>query len=786
MANDKAPKPHPPRKTKRINKRKLLSSLLLLMLVGVLAVLVAFAAVALPAFDPQQLTGANTTLLYDQEGNVFASLHGVENRFNVSIEQVPPELLQAFLATEDRDFYNHHGVNPRGIARAVLNNFQSGDMTGQGASTITQQLARTSFLTADKNWERKVKEMFLAFKIEATYSKEEILEMYLNKIYFGSGAYGVQAASNTFFGKDVSELTLPEASMLAGLVQSPNNFNPFANFDAARARQKLVLNSMVDSGYITPEQSSQAYDTPLDLTNAETSDVHYGFYKDAVIDEAVQILANLKGYENSDAAIYNSGLRIYTSLNSDLQTYAEQYFTKASNFPAGIKNGPPVQVGMAIVDNNNGEIKAIMGGREYLQQRGFNRATSAYRQPGSAIKPLTVYSPALEMGKMPYAMLNDAPVSYTSSSGVWKPQNYDGQYRGMITMRTAVQYSINTYAVQMLDILGVRYGFDMGRSLGLPLVDSPGTNDLGLAPLALGGLTKGVTPVQMAAAYATFGNTGIYNQPHFITRIENLSGLTIYESNSNPQRVISPETSWLMNSMLQTVVSSGTGTKAKVPNIPTAGKTGTTEELTDVWFCGVTPNYAAAVWMGFDNQEHKMVNVAGGGAPALMFKALMQKAHQSVETGSWTMPDSIEKVTVCAQSGLLPGPFCPSVTEYALKGSSPVEHCTSHQNIVICKDSGRIATEFCPNTMVITRVQTGEEGENNPPIPSETCPLHTSPPPTGLSDNTIKVCTDPRHNGRLFRANPGGCPQNNVFEIVLRPGETLPPCPLEDHQVKNQ
>ncbi len=652
-------------------------------------------------------------------------------------------------------------------------------MTGQGASTITQQLARSSFLTTDKKWERKIKEMFLSFKIEATYSKDEIMEMYLNKIYFGAGAYGVQAASHTYFGKDVGQLTLPEASMLAGLVQSPSYYNPFSNMESAKARQKQVLNSMAASGYIDTQQSDQAFDTPIVLVKKQQTATSHGFYTDAVIDEAASILSQKQEYAGSDSVIYTAGLRIHTNLDPDLQDYAEEYFQKAANFPSGIKNGPQVQVGMALIDSSNGAVLAIMGGREYEQARGFNRATSAYRQPGSSIKPLTVYSPALEQGYMPYTSINDAPISYNTASGVWKPANYDGVYRGFITMRTAVKYSVNTYAVQMEDKLGTRYGFDMGRALGLSLIDSPGTNDLNLAALGLGGLTKGVTPVQMAGAYAAFSNGGIFHPPHFINRIENMSGVTIYEYQAKSQRVMSSETAWLMNNMLQTVVDSGTGTRAKVANVPTAGKTGTSEEMTDIWFCGVTPRYSAAIWMGFDEQKYKMVNAAGGGAPALMFKAMMQKAHQGVSAGSWPMPSGVTQVTVCSQSGKQPGHLCPAVTEYSLKSKSPTEVCTTSHTINICQDSGLRATQYCPHTIAISSVS-GGDGHPAAAIPTETCPLHISEVPSGPSTNTVKICTDPRNKGQLYKAKPG-CNKKYVYEIVLPAGQKLPSCPLSDH-----
>ncbi|MEA4927026.1 MAG: transglycosylase domain-containing protein [Syntrophomonadaceae bacterium] len=786
MANAKGPRS----KRKLLSRIKWRSVINWLLIIGLLSFLgiSSYVAATLPAFDPQQLTGANSTLLYDEDGKVFSSLHAGENRTEVTLEKVPPVLIQAFVATEDKEFYNHHGVNYKGIARAVLRNFQARDMTGQGASTITQQLARSAFLTADKNYLRKLKEVVMAYRIEFSYSKEEILEMYLNKIYFGAGAYGVQAASNTYFGKDVSQLTLPESALLAGLVQSPNNYNPFIDLDKAKARQKQVLNAMADSGFINEASAAQAYDVQLQLAKSQSSNTQYGFYVDAVIDEAAQILSGVKGYEeDGDSAVYKSGLNIYTTINAPLQAYAEEYFKNSANFPANNKAGQPAQAGMAIVENASGEIKAIMGGRQYLQQRGFNRATNAYRQPGSAIKPLTVYSPALEQGLMPFNVLNDSRISYKTSSGTWSPENYDNNYRGLITMRTAVQYSVNTIAVQTEEKVGVRNGFDMGNALGLDLVDTPGTNDLNLASMALGGLTKGVTPVQMATAYASLGNTGIYNSPHFISKIVDSRGVIIYQYKPNAKRVMTEQTSWLMNNMLQTVVTSGTGTNARIANVPTAGKTGTSEDMTDIWFCGITPVYSGAVWMGYDDQKYKMVNVYGGGLPAQMWRSMMQKAHQGIKAGSWPMPGSIVQVQVCNKSGKLHSDSCPAdsiITEFCVKGYEPTETCPGHQNVVLCKQTGKLATRSCPET----EAKTFLIGTNN--IPTETCDAHPGFSLPGLLKNTVKICTDPRHNGQLYRANiaglfqKGGCPDKYISEIVLPSGETLPLCPLENHQIK--
>ncbi|HWQ89901.1 MAG TPA: PBP1A family penicillin-binding protein, partial [Desulfitobacteriaceae bacterium] len=624
-------------KFKLTNKKILdiiLWSIFLMVLAGVISVLGLFgyAAIGMPAFDTEKLYGSNNTILYAENEEVLASLHAGENRTDVKLAKVPAQLVDAFIATEDREFYQHHGINILGIVRAGFINIKSGDLTAQGASTITQQLVRITYLSSDKKVLRKLREIMMAFELERNYSKDEILAMYMNKVYFGAGAYGVQAASNTYFDKDVSQLNLAESALIAGLVQSPNNYNPFLNPDKALERRKIVLESMVSSGYLDEAAAKEASDTPLQLVNTPPANTQYGYFKDAVIEEAIQVLAGIPGYEDSENAVYTAGLKIYTTINPTLQAYAEEYCQNADNFPPGVIDGQKVQVAMALLEHESGAVKAVIGGREYLKARGFNRATNAYRQPGSAIKPITVYTTALEKGISPYTKLNDAPISYQGASGTWTPKNYDGRYRGYISMQTAIKYSINTYAVQLMDKVGVRSGFETGKAMGLSLVDGPGENDLNLASLALGGLTKGVTPLQMAGAYCTFGNTGMYNKPHFIEKIVDSKGVAIYKFPHDPQRVMTEETATLMNNMLRDVVLSGTGTSAKVPGVPTAGKTGTTEDLTDIWFCGVTPLYSCAVWIGYDNQSNKMVNVAGGGYPALMFKAMMQNAHQSDNT----------------------------------------------------------------------------------------------------------------------------------------------------------
>lgn len=776
--------------------KKVLSVVVWLALLGTgaLAGIFLYTAVNMPDYDPQQLSGAKTTFIYDDKQQVVFRLHAEENRTEVTLDKVPQDLKNAFIATEDQDFYKHHGINFKGILRALVYNIASKDLTGQGASTITQQLARNAFLSFDKQLERKIKEVILAFKLESNYSKDEIFKMYLNIINFGAGSYGVQAAANTYFGKDVSELTLAESALLAGLPQSPNGYNPYQYYDRAKARQRMVLNNMVKCGYIEQSIADDAFAAPLEFKNTGNTNKEYGYFVDAVIEEAMDIFETKKMSKDSNDLIYRSGLKIYTTMDAPLQSYAEELYANPANFPAENKGGQTLQSAMAVINHSNGQVKAVIGGRSYDQRRGFNRATMAYRQPGSSIKPITVYSTALENGIMPYYVLDDSPVSFKSGGKVWSPQNYDGKYRGLITMRTAVQYSINTYAVQMLDKVGIRSGFDSAKAFGLEPLDTPGANDLALAPLSLGGLTKGATPLQMAGAYATLGNRGIYIKPHFITRIEDAQGVEIYNYKPVQNRAVSDQTAWLMGNMLRTVVTSGTGTNAQVPGVFTAGKTGTSEEYKDSWFCGYTSGYAVAVWMGYD-QKQTMSQIYGGGFPAKLFRAVLIKAHSKHNPPMKGMPGNIVQVSVCSKSGLLPSENCPPeqiITEYSRADSVPEETCNMHEYLYICPESGKLAGKYCPNPQMIPVVKAAENSATPDKVPTEKCDIHTEFTLQSLLNNEVYVCLDPRHGGELVRANipgpleTGGCPYEYLEKVVIHPSQKLPYCNLDDHQLKHK
>ncbi len=706
------------------------------------------AAYDLPQWDPDQLMGSNTSTIFDENDDEIASLHSEENRTQVKLDGVSSDLINAFIATEDTDFYSHHGVNFKGIARALYTNILSGDPTGQGASTITQQLARNAFLTQEKSWNRKLQEVLLAFKLESTYSKDEILTFYINKIYFGAGAYGVQAAAQTYFGKNAGELDLAESALIAGLAQSPSAYNPFEHYDLAKKRQRIVLDRMATCQFITQSAADKAFKEELYFSENQmaSSGYSYGFYNDAVINEAIDILS--ADYDNPEQLIYRGGLKIYTCMDPDLQSHAQRIYANDDNFPYD-----EMESSMTLVDVSTGEMKALMGGRNYTQIRGFNRAVSSHRQPGSSIKPITVYSPALEQGKMPFYVLEDKEISIDLGDSKWEPKNYDGQYRGKISMRTAVQYSINTFAVQLCRETGVQNGFSMAQSMGISLVDQ----DRSLAPMALGGLTEGTNTREMAGAYATLGNGGLYISPHTIRSIVDASGETLYENDDKAVPVMAESSAWLMTSMMQTVVESGTGTKAKIAGIQVAGKTGTTEDLRDAWFCATTPAYACSVWMGFDTPE-PMDNVFGGDYPAILCRSMLEKAYE-LEGGlkEWSRPGGIVEVEVCPVTGKIAGPTCAKVKEYCVSQFSPKGTCdgkhdgSNGSTVKICKKSGKLANQYCPD------VEIWSINDPSHLIPKDTCTVHNADNSGKKTDAKIPVrvvTKDPAYPGKMFLATP--------------------------------
>ncbi|MHB8172703.1 MAG: transglycosylase domain-containing protein [Thermincolia bacterium] len=565
-------------------------------------------------------TDINTTI-YDAHGRVLTVLHAEKNREPVPFNQIPDHLKKAFLAVEDLRFYDHRGFDIKAIARAAWVNYQEG-AKAEGASTITQQLVRDSFLSQEKTVQRKMKELIIAVELEKRFPKNDIFEHYLNRIYLGHGAYGVQAAARIYFGKDIARLTLGESAMLAGLPRNPGYYSPYRDNQRATERRNLVLSLMVQNGLITSEQSRQARQEELKLAGLPSAGIYqYPYFVDYVLNQAVD------KYKLTDGELYRGGLKIYTTLEPKVQKAAEDVFARKDIFPPS----PPdqlVQSAVAVVDYRSGQIRALVGGRGYQTRRGFNRATQMARQPGSTMKPLVAYGPALEAGLKPSHILVDEPVSY----GKYRPQNSDGRFRGAITMKAALKYSVNIYAVKLLNLVGVEKGFEFARNLGLPLTEM----DRGLA-LALGGLYKGVSPLEMAAAYGAFANGGMYREPIVITSITNFNGIEIKGPPQTARQVMNGETAQIMTDMLKEVVNSGTGIEAQLDQWPVAGKTGTVQlpDLSqfkglkgnkDAWFVGYTPDLVAAVWLGYDHTDpgHYLKGVYGGTYPAIIWREVMR------------------------------------------------------------------------------------------------------------------------------------------------------------------
>lgn len=562
------------------------------------------------------------SVVYDNRGQVLAVLHAEKNRTPVAFEQIPKVVKDAFLAVEDVRFYQHQGVDLRAIGRAVVANYHSGNYA-EGASTITQQLVRISLLTPEKKIQRKVREMAIARELEHRYTKDEIFNMYLNRLYFGHGAYGIQAAAQVYFGKSVEQVTLSEAALLAGLAKNPNGYSPYRHPERAKERRNTVLQQMWRWGLIGEVDYQKTKDQPVHLAGLHQNAYLHPYFVDYVLEEI------LKNYDITEEELYRGGLRIYTSMDAKVQQALEQSFANGGNFPPA-QPDQLVQSAMVVMDAQTGLVKGLIGGRSYQARRGFNRAVDLARQPGSAIKPVVVYAPALVTGYTPDYVLKDEPIDFEGYS----PQNSDGRYRGDITMATALQYSINTYAVKMLQQLGIDTGYNFAVKLGLPLVPQ----DKGLA-LALGGLRKGVAPLHMAAAFAPFANGGIYHQPQVITKITNFQGVNFHGAPPKSQQVMSPDQAQSMTEMLTHVVQAGTGQLAAIPGLPVAGKTGTTQlpDLPafrgvsgnkDAWFVGYSGSLVGAVWLGYDQTDanHYLQGVYGGTFPAQIWQKVMQKA----------------------------------------------------------------------------------------------------------------------------------------------------------------
>lgn len=572
--------------------------------------------------DVSNVRPSASSQIYDVHGNLITTVHSTENRLPVPLKDVPKDLQNAFVATEDSRFYSHHGIDPVGILRAVwVNLVHSG--VSEGGSTITQQLARNAFLSQDRTFKRKISEALLALKIEQHYTKDEILEMYMNQIYFGQGAYGVQSAAHVYFGKDASQLTLAQAALIAGLPQSPNYYSPFNDLEASKKRQAVVLGQMVKYGYITQEQADQARQSDLGLV-AKQEQTHEKSNASYFINYVIAQVSEKYG----DDAIYKDGLKIYTTLDMDAQNAA---VAAMQNLPTMYtdQNGLHQPQGAIVAMNpHNGYIVAMVGGRG---DDAFNRASQAERQPGSAMKPF-VYLAAIQSGKTPGSIVDDSPVDFNG----WRPQNYERNFEGNITYRYALQHSRNVPAVKIADEVGMSKIIDLAKKMGITTLTDEDNN----LSTALGGLTHGVSPLEMAEAYGVLANGGVKVQPTAIIKIVDRNGQVVEENSIQEKRVVEEKDAAIITDMLESVISGGTGGNAAIGR-PAAGKTGTTDDEKDAWFVGYTPDLVAAVWIG-DDYGSETLGITGGSTPAVMWGQFMANALANTPASDFSVPASAQ------------------------------------------------------------------------------------------------------------------------------------------------
>ena len=709
------------------------------------------------------------TFLYDDAGNQIRKLAAPDsNRLPVTLEQIPVDLQHAVVAIEDERFYEHNGIDVKGILRAGMKALTTGDFS-EGASTITQQLLKnnvftnwTSESTQLERFTRKIQEQYLAVQVEKKTDKDTILENYLNTINLGAGSYGVQAAARQYFDKDVWDLNLSECATLAGITQNPTKFNPIINPDSNRKRRKEVLQHMLDQDYITQDQYDEALADDVysriqaaQEKNSSTENTVYTYFEDELTDQIINDLMNIKGYTKKQATnlLYSGGLKVYTTQDSKIQNILDEEYADPSNYPDTVQYeldyaltvtdpdgnqvnyskemlqlyfqnedpdfdllfdspedgqtyvdkykasilahgskvlaervnfAPQPQSSMSVIDQHTGYVKALIGGRgEKTASLTLNRATDTTRQPGSTFKIVSTYAPALnEKGMTLATTFEDEPYEYPDGSPV---NNATRSYNGTTTIRTAIQNSINVVAVKCLEKVTPELGLKYLDNFGFTTLahgteadkDANGNiwSDANLAT-ALGGITRGVTNVELCASYAAIANGGNYIKPIYYTKILDHNGNVLIENTAAERSVIKESTAFLLTSAMEDVVKQGTGTACQLDNMPVAGKTGTTEAYNDLWFVGYTPYYTCAVWSGYDNNE-KLPDYARNFHKAL-WKKVMTRIHEGLPSKEFEKPASVEKLSVCEETGLLPRAGCPVITEYFDVGTMPTEYCDQH------------------------------------------------------------------------------------------------------------
>ena len=753
------------------------------------------------SFSVSDFTLDLSSTIYCEDPNTgqyveLAVVHGEVNRDWVDYKDMPIALSHAAVAIEDKRFYTHKGVDWYRTIAAFGNMFL-GMKDTFGGSTITQQMIKNVTHYDDVTIKRKFTEIFRALDYEKTNSKEDILELYLNTIYLGEGCYGVGSASYKYFGKDVSELTLAECASLIGITNNPSLYDPYINRERNLKRQQLILDEMYDQGFIETEaeyraaknQNIEFREEELEQENSQV----YSWFVDTVIRDVMNDLQEKLGYSEQLAqlTLYRGGLQIYTTLNPEIQAKMDEVFTDLESLPQSYRDSSQqLQAAMVIEDPYTGDIVALAGGTgdkaDYGSLSG-NHATLSMRPPGSSIKPLSVYSPALDLGMIqPYTVFDDNKEGKLKGTN-WYPNNDDYKNNGVMTVRNAVRRSVNTVAAQIVDKLTPAVSFDyLKNRYGLTtlvesktLADGRTISDIGYASMALGQLSYGATVRDMTAAYTAFSNKGIMTKGRTYTRILDSNGELLYENIPESRVAVSEVAAWQMQSMMRDVVRGGTGYEASIENMYTCGKTGSSSSWQDRWFCGFTPYYTSAIWVGYETPEHLYFN---GNPACQIWKRVMAPIHEGLENREFERPEGMKQVTVCIDTGKLATEICKndirgdrSVTEWVPVTSAPNSICDCHVWTEVCIHSGCKPTADCPKNEVVKVGVLDPEGLNYEVLTPELfdkddeekqiyyvlseiplCPDHLTDPETGwrIDPDTGYLIT-PYNEYRLYDKETG-------------------------------
>lgn len=805
-----------------------------------------------------------TSLIYDANGVEFDKLHGDENREYVKLSQIPEYMQEAVIAIEDERFYDHNGIDFRGIMRAAVQNVRTFSFS-QGASTLTQQLIKNEVLDDEKTLVRKVKEQYLAVSLEKSLekqlgtkkaAKDYILELYLNTISLSHGLNGVEAAAQYYYGKHAADLTLAESASIAGITKNPSLYAPDSKPEYNKERQLTILQKMLDLGYITQSEYDQASaeDVYANLVCSDAEDenatANHNYFVEAMIDQIAADLVVQKGYNKAQAydLIYSGGLQIHSTMDKTMQSVMETAFNTDSLFPASdgtldvtylisvmdttnpdtnnnqshyerkttaktqdevdafvasvkeellddthvkvldkVTTSKSLQAAMVIMDQHNGAIKALVGGRG--QKPGdsvFNRATQALRQQGSAMKPLASYAPAIDMGLlMPGSVIIDEPVTY----GSWSPRNWNGRFLGPCTVRQGIRDSMNILAVKTFMMVGAESSFKYLEDFGLSTL----VEEDKAATTALGGITKGISVLEGTAAYAAIANGGVYNQPQYYTVVYDHDGNVLLDNaNIDTHRVIKETTAYMLTDMMKDVITGGgsaTGHKAAISGMTVAGKTGTTNDTIDLTFYGYTPYYTAGIWMGYDTSK---VIKNSGSAHLNIWRTVMSQVHQGLANKDFERPSGLVSQTYCSASGDIPSELCSQdyygcTTHTDLAAADfkgPTEVCTKHKVFTVCRESGKLASENCPESdrmevvlavdekgNIIGKPSTIPEGKMDINI-NETCDFDHAPEPIVPSYDDDFPFGNENNNGNNGDNAGTDSPGNDEYNDTI-PGEDV-------------